>query len=493
MSNLILNAGQIIASQAKQLEVFLEWGRGGGKSTILAWFIRQMVVHMPRASFALVGATYMQILSRTLPSTKEGLEMFGIYEDVDYVVGRCGKKNGFAMPFQSPDRWNNIIHFSNGTIFQLVSLDNANTGRGLNSYGIIGDEAALLDPEKLYINVQATNRAKKKIFDNCPYLGMEVYASSTPLTQKGKWFTDREKVAIQRPQDIFFMKANAWAINRDNLRPGWFQQMREKAFSEVHYKAEILNIRPREITDGFYAQLSPNKHYYKAYTPTYYESVEATTMSKVFDCRGDGDLDPSLPLILNIDFGVFNSMVVEQDGDTEFRVLKEFWVKSPKILDDLINEEFVPYYKYHKTKHILLYYGHEGNYKQVNSIDTLADQVVKLLRKAGYTVTKMTRGMAPGHEEKFYVINNVLSERSNVKPVRINEDNCPDLIISLEHAEAKEGYKSGLEKNKSSERNSSIKQQHATHLSDCFDMAIYSKYNQKVLQTSSSDYMKITT
>jgi hypothetical protein len=34
--------------------------------------------------------TYQQMLSRTLPSTKAGLDMFGIYEGIDYVVGKCG-------------------------------------------------------------------------------------------------------------------------------------------------------------------------------------------------------------------------------------------------------------------------------------------------------------------------------------------------------------------------------------------------------------------
>ena len=37
---------------------------------------------------------------------------------------------------QSPDAFNNLIHFSNGSIFQLVSLDHKDSGRGLNSYAI---------------------------------------------------------------------------------------------------------------------------------------------------------------------------------------------------------------------------------------------------------------------------------------------------------------------------------------------------------------------
>jgi hypothetical protein len=78
-----------------------------------------------------VGETYQQMLSRTLPSTKAGLDMFGIYEGIDYVVGKM-RSLGFTMPFQSPDKWDNTIHFSNGFIWIMVSNDQANSGRGIN-------------------------------------------------------------------------------------------------------------------------------------------------------------------------------------------------------------------------------------------------------------------------------------------------------------------------------------------------------------------------
>ena len=79
--------------------IVLEWARGAGKSTILGWFVKEAVKQMPRATGIIVGETYQQMLSRTLPSTKAGLEMFGIYEGIDYVVGKCGKSLGFDMPF----------------------------------------------------------------------------------------------------------------------------------------------------------------------------------------------------------------------------------------------------------------------------------------------------------------------------------------------------------------------------------------------------------
>jgi len=85
--------------------IVLEWARGSGKSTILGWFVKEAVKQMPRATGVIVCETYQQALSRTLPSTKAGLEMFGIYEGIDYVVGKCGRSLGYEMPFQSPDKY----------------------------------------------------------------------------------------------------------------------------------------------------------------------------------------------------------------------------------------------------------------------------------------------------------------------------------------------------------------------------------------------------
>jgi hypothetical protein len=475
IKNIELTLPQLIVAISKQKKKYLEWGRAAGKSTILGYFMREFVVQMPRASFGLVGSTYSQILSRTLPSTIEGLEMFNIYQDVDYVVGRSGKKNGFAMPFQPPNQWNNVMHFSNGAIFQLVSLDNPNTGRGLNSYGIIGDEAALLDTDKLYNNVKTTNRAKKKIFDNCSMLGSEIYASSTPITKKGKWFTEMEVLAKENPELYLFSKATAFS--NPHIRKEWFEEMRNEAPSELLYNAEILNIRPREITDGFYANLTAD-HYYTDYSNSYLETVGVVAKSEHFNCNQDNDVISNNALIVSLDFGVFNSCVVSQLQDDKYRVLKSFWVKSPKLLDDLFIEQFIPYYAPHKEKRIYLYGGHDGNNKLPNSSRTLFEQVMDVLRAHGWSVHLMTHGAAATHMDKYLLINAMLKRsQRNLPSIHINEHNNKDLIIGLERAEAKEGMK-GVEKDKSPERNKSMLQQHTTHLPDAFDMPIVAMFNE---------------
>lgn len=472
----------MMISMAPQKDIFAEMGRGAGKTTIFGKRIRDLTNAMPRASFAMVGETYMQMLARTLPSAIEGLEMFGFYQDVDYVIGRNGKKHGFEMPFQPPSQWNNIIHFANGAIFQLVSLDNANSGRGLNSYAELGDEAALLDPEKLYYNVKTTNRAQKAEFSKCKLLGSQMYVSSTPINRRGQWFVDMEKKALQDPKNMLFVKASA--LTNPYLRRDWFKKMKEEAVSVTMYEAEILNIRPKSIENGFYANINPKQHYYTDYNNGYLETIDVSKPYNVSSLQ-DNDVEFDEPLIVSLDFGVFNCAVVSQETNNEYRVLKSFFSKSPKLLNDLFIEQLIPYYRLHKNKVIYLYGGHDGHHRAPNSAKTIFQQVEDVLRAHGWTVFVMAKVAAPTHADKYLLINAALKEiQQNLPIIRINEHNNPDLIIALERAEAKEG-RLGIEKNKQSEKNSKLPQEHATHYTDAFDHPIFHRYNDRFTGKSS--------
>lgn len=482
--NLAQTAAVVAVLKLGKKKIFLEWSRGTGKSFVLSWFMREMVIQMPRASFALVGSTYQQILSRTLPSTKEGLALLGLFEGIDYVVGKNGYKLGFKEPFQAPDKWDNIIHFSNGAIFQLVSLDNPNSGRGLNAYAVLGDEAALFDYERLFNNVKTTNRSKKKIFENATLLGAEIYASSTPLTKKGKWFTDAEQLAIKNPKEYAYIKASS-LINKDNLRKGWFKEMKAEAPSEVIFNAEILNIRPTEILDGFYPQFNQEKHCYTKYNNDYLLALTENYTPQSFNCLQDADIETGLPLRLSIDWGIFLGSVTAQKLPKEFRTLNNHWVKGIKDEEDLIND-WADYYEPHPTKIVYLYYGHDGNATVTkNSRETYGQKIASHLRKRGWQVIDKSQNKPPArHNTKYILVNTLLKQNvSRLPKITFNEPNNQDLIISIERAQAKEG-KNGIEKVKKDERNASMKQEHTTHLSDAWDIIIYEEYKD-ILQNQS--------
>ncbi len=474
-----LNPLQIAAIEAnryhKAKHINIEAARGTGKSTILGWFMKEAVRQMPRATGVLVGETYVQIKTRTLPSTKEGLEMFGLFEGFDYVVGRCGQSMGFEMPFQSPDSWSNVIHFRNGFIFVMVSLEDPNSGRGLNSYIVMGDEAALLSYDRLFNNVLTTNRAKKIEFEKSSLVNASIFASSVAVTKKGDWFTQREQLAIKDPKKYAFLKANAY-INIRNLKKGWIEEMRQQAMSKILFNAEILNIRPEGVPDGFYAQLNKNIHYYRYKYD--YNKLENLSEDYTPSCEYDTDLIKGVPLQLSLDFGGrINTAIVSQYFKSihQVNILKDFFVKNPLKLSDLV-KKIDDYYKAHRIscKEIHLYHDRSGYKSEANSKTTLAQDVEKQLKALGWKVTNKTPNTNnPAHTLKFRLINEILSESHLELPiVRINQDNCPNLITSMENAGLKH-KDDAFEKDKSSERSTVILQEHATHLSDCFDYLMW--------------------
>lgn len=489
-----LNLMQMTAILANQRfgikNINIEAGRAAGKSTVLGWFVKEAVRQMPRSTGVIVGETFVQIKTRTLPSTKEGMEMFGLYEGIDYVVGKCGQKLGFEMPFQAPDSWNNVIHFRNGTIAVMVSLDNPNSGRGLNSYWVIGDEAALLTYERLYNNVLTTNRAVKPHFKKKTMLNATIFTSSVAMTEKGAWFTAREEKAKNNPKKFAFLKFNS-LVNKHNLTDGWIEQMREEALSQVLFDAEIMNIRPRGIADGFYGQLNKHKHYY-----SYKEDIDAMgdmVSDYVATCKFDTDLVKNVPLQFNLDFGGrINCGTVSQFlfSINEIRFIKEFFVKNPKKLSDLV-QEFIDYYEPHKASCnvVHLYHDRSGYKEEANSKTTLAEDVENTLRKAGWRVINKTPNTNnPAHIDKFRLINEILSEENdNLPKVRINENRCPNLIISMENAPLTDN--DAFKKNKSSERSTTIPQEHATHFSDTIDYCLFWQFSYIIDYSYSNSFI----
>ena len=464
--------------------IYLEYARGTGKSFILAFFILKAVKEMPRATGVLVGSSYVQILSRTLPSTKEGLSNFGVHENIDYVIGKSGVSKGFELPFQAPSNWRNVIHFRNGHIIIMVSLDMTDAGRGINSYYVLGDEAALLDKEKLFYNVHTTNRSYKTEFKHSPMLNSQIFVSSTPLTRKGKWFVEMEKEALKNPKEFAFLKANAYA-NYKNLSPQWFKKMLFNSPSKIHYDAEILNIRPPSVQNGFYSNLNPDIHYYgNKYDLIYLEEVGNNYSKKHNTSRQDTDIVKTVGLQFNLDFGKrINSISVSQylRSINEVRFVKEFFNKDPLDMLDLL-PEVVHYFNKHEEKTVELYHDVSGYAKEKGAKESLAEKVMKYFRSQGWRVINKTpKTNNPGHMAKFLVLKEILSERNkNLPKIRINKDNCPNLCISLENAEAKIKENSEYGKDKSSELSLTIPQEQATHLSDTLDYNIYWQFHLAV-------------
>lgn len=480
IKKLVFNVVQLLFIMAPQPVKMLVAGRGLGKSTILAWVIKEIVETMPRSNNVIVGPTFKSMAENTLPSTLKGLELIGLYRDIHYIIGKEPPK-GWPKPYEAPLDWKHYFTFYNGTGFGLISQDkNAGGGRGKNVDSVLADECLLLDKEQLDNDVILTNRGNEDRFGDSRWHHSVTLVSTHARTQEGGWIYEIEKLAKKHPEKYFYLEGSSFH-NAANLGKQFFKNAKAILGTEG-YNIEVKNIRPKRVENGFYPSLE-KKHYYTNYNTEYYSGIDINNIGKI-TCEGDADLSPSDELIVSIDWGVFNSMCVMQQKGKTIYVIKEFYVLHPQILDDLI-DDFIGYYEPHQEKHIEFYYDRNGNNRRPDSKKTFAEETQQRFENAGWTVSKKVKGLDASHNDKYEVLGKVLREDDNrLYRVRINKHNCPNLVIALENAKAKQ-TDAGVGKDKTSERRKSIPPQHATHLTDAFDIPIY-KMNKPLLGRAST-------
>lgn len=166
-------------------------GRGTGKSFAIGFKMDALVRTMPRSVTALTGITYGQLLTRTLPSSFKLLNQMGYQQGVNYVIGRR-PPSYFLDSYESLNKYDNIISFSNGTRFAMISQSESGSGRGANTDYEILDEALLIDEEQYNNEVVPTNRGNNEYFGKLSRHPVTqhhgfTYFTSMPTTKSGRW------------------------------------------------------------------------------------------------------------------------------------------------------------------------------------------------------------------------------------------------------------------------------------------------------------------
>ena len=476
----LLNLPQLVASMSQHRFLVLEWGRGTGKTTMRGYRWSRMLNEMPGSTGLFIGPTYQFILTRIIPSMVQGLEMFGIFKDLHYFIGkeppRSWRKN-WKRAFQAPEKIDRYITFWNGTGVHLISQDVPGDGRGLNADWLDTDESALLSGELIQTNNEPSLRGTSSSFRGSPLWGSRFYSSSTPLTPEGQWLIDFEEKAKKDPKTYGFISATC-EHNLHNLRPEYLKEAEENAYSTWIFNAEYRNIRPNFVRNSFYSMLDIKRHTYTgAYNYSHYNDVGASV-----DCRGDGDLVRGVPLILGVDWGAsINSLTVNQylRSLNEYRTLKSMYVlgDEKKIQDDLFND-FCEYYQYHDSREVEIWYDNMGNQRTGNTNRTRAEQARDLLLARGWKPRLMTSGLTnPQHGLKHLLWEAIFQEKNTLLPrYRMNKDNCRELYLSMRNAKTVTGRYGETKKDKSSERSTRIPRQEATDLSDANDAPIFGKF-----------------
>jgi hypothetical protein len=513
-----LNKPQLRFLLSKKSSATSVWGRGTAKSSTIALLMDEIIKKMPRSCWAIVGRTYQQILTRTLPSTIESLERIGYIRNLHYFVGRKPPEGWrWQAPHQAPLKYDHFIIFFNGTGFHLVSQDGGGgSARGLNLDGAISDETLLMDKDKYDAEVSGTLRANKHRFGHLLLHRGHFHFTSMPYGDTGRWLLDQGKYLeesydfvsltnelidlqlkfvdsrdkqhrLRLYQDILTIKqqlkffpdkdgllyseANVFD-NLENIPLAYLMEQR-KVLTHFTFMTEILNKRPGTIEAGFYPMLEYKKHVYDRYNNDYLNGLEFN-LKKLgeVDSRMDGDCESNLPLRIALDWGAkISTLSVAQRNNHEYRFLNALYVKHPKLVDDLA-DSFITYYRYHLTKTVYFIQDNEyGNQRILNSTVTYNDQFADRIRKAGWRVIPVDMGRVPGYQVRYHLAHEYLGESNPRLPIiRFNRHNCRDLLTAMTLAPIKQNHKGEIEKDKSSERRASTPAEEATHFTDTFDL-----------------------
>lgn len=346
-------------------EVSVE-GRGTGKSYDIGFKMDQIARTMAGSVVALTGKTFGQLLTRTLPSSLKLLNQIGYQKDVNYVIGRR-PPSGFRDSYETLNKFDNIISFSNGTRFAMISQSEPGSGRGANTDYEIMDEALLIDREQYNNEVAPTNRGNLEFFGRksehpvAMHHGFK-YSTSMPFSKENQWILDFADYYLKErgirlfdtwnrivmlQVDLLKVVAEYKAGNRalySDFRSGWNEIARlrrqispfvskenvlftlsnafdnldmlgfdyllknQKTMPMLIFMTEIMNMHYDKVEDCFYSIQESRHVYYNSLDSDRLRGLAENTgfdyeEEETRNCIYDRDCDPQLPLELSFDWG----------------------------------------------------------------------------------------------------------------------------------------------------------------------------------------------
>jgi hypothetical protein len=452
-------------------------GRGTGKTVVEGVETYRNVETMPRSKGFILGMTYNQILNIVLPPMEEMWARYGLIRHTNntpghYVIG-IKPPAYFKNAYQEPNDYSNVVSFINGSRIVLGSMDRKGALRGQNfDWGIV-DEALLIDKERFFKEVQATIRANKYRFAKFPRHHSLTFATSMPYESEALWILDYEELFKENPVEYFFKESTVYD-NVQILGEEYIARMKASTPPAI-WAIEYMNQRVTSLSGGFYNEFKDTLHtYYDSYDYDH-DDYTGNTAIKI------KDYDSKKGLLISWDFGAkFTCMIVAQEHGRNLNIINSFWAKSDddtsggSVLEKVL-KQFVSHYRGHQAP-IECWGDRNGNNRDARSTYTMYQIIEQELRKEGFQISIMVRGLDPEHKVKNYSINEILSERrANTPRIRINRNTCKDLIMSIKLTPIIDDFK----KDKKSERQK-IGQEKATHLGDAFDNLVHPKYGHLV-------------
>lgn len=507
-------------------EEWAVWARGTGKTKgLIAPKSALYLNMMPRCVGVFVGATFQQLLTRTLPPVIAGWEKLGYKNGVHYVIGVKPSQRFRDMwrwqgPYHLPLNYEYFISWWNGAGIQLISQDRAGSSNGVSIDFIMGDEAKLLNEQRLKEELFPANRGIYRDLVDNPHHHGKTFTTDMPVGTAGRWILNKQnemdplklqaiitmQMKIYELQEQIVPKMGKRAVQKimdriaaierianvfrkhfvyyheasviDNIHALGIDYIKEesRSLSKFEFRTALMNKRPYKVEDGFYPALDEEKHGYFSYD---YHNIDQVRfnfeqLNQLNNCSKDGDVIQGQPLHIAMDYNrriwpIVTAQPVQLEGGiTELRTLSGIHVLYPLTLNDAL-EKWHNYYKVHNNKTVYFWHDHTA----LNETRaTVRDEIVEGLIKRGWNVIEMYFGKTYDQERRYILNDDLLRENGKVNWVaRFNRDNCKYLLLSMYQTQAEEKNK-GFGKMKRSERDPKFPADEAPHFGDAWDTLV---------------------
>jgi hypothetical protein len=531
-----VNVPQLLYAIVQAQVSVLIWGRATGKSEGPgALFTINNIHSMPRSNGLIMGTTYEQILTRTLPPLIAVWEKWGYRENEHFWIRKFAPANlKLDKAYRHPVTADHYIHWYNGSGIYLVSQDRPGTINGVRSQWCLADEAKFLNKKKFDTEAIPTMAGHAELFGHLSNYLSKLFMSDMPTTSGQKWLLDYEqqmdreaveliikamaKVVklqeelstlkpIQRAQNANRIKRLLHDINElrrgtvyfseastlENIHVLGVDAIKEfkRVMNEWDFRVSILNERILRIENGFYSNLDPDKHGYSANNYAYIDTLPAVYRGNANrDCRWDADLSVTVPLEIACDYNnAINCIVTGQEMNNHFRLLSSIFVKHPHLLNDCV-KKWHDYYKYHPNKDVIYWYDSTAKKRSSRTDITDSDEWAMELEKLGWSVIRKDIGQIGSHKSRYLFWGRLLKGDDKRLPVfSYNRDNAYYWQVSASQAGVIRKA-DNIEKDKRSERHDSgVPAEESTHISEAADVLLYGKYRDRF--DDSSTYLGI--
>ena len=527
----LLNKPQARAHLLRSNKLRFIAGRGLGKSQgVAAPRIRMMCELMPSTSIAVVGASYVQLLTKIIPGIKAGFDSLGWIEGVHYFVGDYAPaKWKWEKPRKRPDDKDHLFHICTGNLLALISQVGVGTANGYDLVGTICDESRFLKKQQYDDEVVPAMRGDHEKFGHLWCYRSELFTSDMPMEEHALWLVDPSSASgegINAEQEINDVIALQWLLDHMSSKEGKVSSLtwKKKILPEIHtleyklnvtrrkmdslimadsieniinlgedyikdldkklsprdFRRSVLNHRIMDKEKNFYPLLSDLIHGYAAVA-----SKELTALGytfndiKEYNSMYDGDVDRSLPLHIACDYGAnFNCIQTGQFQAHVIRYIKNHYLDYPHKITHVV-KEWKRYFRNHTHKEVYYYYDQTADFESAISDLKYYRAVEEILRSDEYgswVVHLVNIGTNKSYEFRQELWNNTLQGKLADNIVfQFNLENAQQWYESCKLAEVVE-RNGKLEKDKSSERVRSKgyakDQVRATHLSEAGDVLL---------------------